>query len=71
MKKIALILFCALFSTQIFAQKEPEEFPWARAAKIISEDEAKTPPQKKAEQQPEADTEKLDKEADAEKKKSK
>lgn len=70
MKKIALILFCALFSTQIFAQKEPEEFPWARAAKIISADEAKTP-QKKAEQQPEADTEKLDKEADAEKKKSK
>lgn len=70
MKKTTLILFCALFSTQIFAQKEPEVFPWAKAAKMISEDEAKAPPPKKAEE-PEANTRKLDKETDGEKKKSK
>jgi hypothetical protein len=71
MKKTILVLFCGLFSTQVFAQKEPEEFPWTKAAKIISADEAKKSPRKKEEQQTEADAGKLDKKADAEKKKSK
>lgn len=53
MKKTFLIFFFALFSTQLFAQKESGEYPWAKAAKIIEADEAKY---KKAGQRQKAET---------------
>ena len=55
MKKTLLIFFFALFSTQLFAQKESGEYPWAKAAKIIEADEAKS---KKAGQRQKAETQK-------------
>ena len=58
MKKTLLILFFALFSTQLFAQKESGEYPWAKAAKIIEADEAKS---KKAGQRQKAETQKPEK----------
>lgn len=69
MKKTTLILFLALFSTQVFAQREAQEFPWSKAAKIISADEAKSRGEKKTGQQPEAESKKLGKKMDAENKK--
>ncbi|BCT69291.1 hypothetical protein [Nitrosospira sp. NRS527] len=69
MKTTTLILFFALFSTQVFAQKEAQEFPWSKAAKIISADEAKSRDGKKG-QQPQADSKKTEKKMDAENKKS-
>jgi hypothetical protein len=70
MKTTTLILFFALFSTQVFAQKEAQEFPWSKAAKIISADEAKSRDGKKTAQQPRADSKKTEKKIDAENKKS-
>ena len=70
MKTTTLILFFALFSTQVFAQREAQEFPWSKAAKIISADEAKSRGGKKIEQQPEADSKRTGKKMDAENKKS-
>lgn len=69
MKTTTLILFFALFSTQVFAQKEAQEFPWSKAAKIISADEAKSNG-KKTGQQPEASSKKPEKKMDAEDKRS-
>jgi hypothetical protein len=77
MKKILPALFFALCSTQVSAQvspaKEPQEFPWARAAKTIAADEVKAPGSKpkKPESQLEAETKKREKTTDAENKKSK
>lgn len=70
MKTTTLILFFALFSTQVFAQRETQEFPWSKAAKIISADEAKSRDGKKIGQQPEADSKKAEKKMDAENKQS-
>jgi hypothetical protein len=70
MKTTTLILFLALLSTQVFAQKEAQEFPWSKAAKIISADEAKSRNGKKTEQQSQADGKKTEKKIDAENKKS-
>lgn len=71
MRKILLTLFCTLFATQAFAQKEPREYPWEKAAKRIEADEAKAGRSKKAEQRREADTKKPEKKTDAESKKDK
>mgnify|MGYP006201700205 FL=1 len=70
MKTTTLILFFALLSTQVLAQKEAQEFPWSKAAKIISADEAKSGNGKKTGQQPQADSKKTEKKIDAENKKS-
>lgn len=70
MKTTTLILFFALLSTQVFAQKEAQEFPWSKTAKIISADEAKSRNRKKTGQQPEVDSKKAEKKMDAENKKS-
>ena len=70
MKTTTLILFFALLSTQVFAQKEAQEFPWSKAAKIISADEAKSRNGKKTGQQSQADSKKTEKKIDAENKKS-
>jgi len=70
MKKTTLILFLALFSTQVFAQREAQEFPWSKAAKIISADEAKSRSGKKTGHQSEVDSKKTGKKTDAENRKS-
>jgi hypothetical protein len=70
MKTTTLILFFALLSTQVFAQKEAQEFPWSKAAKIISADEAKSRNGKKTGQQSQADSKKTEKKIDAENKRS-
>ncbi|WP_025042102.1 hypothetical protein [Nitrosospira briensis] len=70
MKTTTLILFLALFSTQVFAQREAQEFPWSKAAKIISADEAKSRSGKKTGQQSEVDSNKTGKKMDAENRKS-
>jgi hypothetical protein len=70
MKTTTLILFLALLSTQVFAQKEAQEFPWSKAAKIISADEAKSRNGKKTGQQSQADSKKTEKKIDAENKRS-
>ena len=64
MKETLLILFLTLFSTQVLAQKEAQEFPWSRAAKIIAADEAKGTQPKKTELRPKADSEKREKKID-------
>lgn len=61
MKRTLLIFSFALFSTQLFAQKESGEYPWAKAAKIIEADEAKS---KKAGQRKEGETQKPEKRPD-------
>jgi hypothetical protein len=77
MKKILPALCFALCSMQVSAQvstqKEAQEFPWSKAAKIIGADEAKAAAskRKKPESQLEAETKKLEKPTDAENKKSK
>ncbi|WON75097.1 hypothetical protein [Nitrosospira sp. Is2] len=77
MKKILPALFFALcsiqVSAQVSAQKEAQEFPWSKAAKIIAADEAKAAASKpkKPDPQLEAETKKREKAADAENKKSK
>ena len=59
MRKTLPALFFALFSTQIFAQNESSrDYPWAKAAKIIEADEAKS---RKAEQQRGTEAEKPEK----------
>ena len=58
MKKILPIIFFTLLSTHVFAQKEAQEFPWSRAAKIMDADEAKASTRKKAERPSEADMKK-------------
>lgn len=58
MRKTLLVLFFALFSTQVLAEKEPREYPWAKAARIIEADEAKS---KKTEQRRKAETGKPEK----------
>lgn len=70
MKKTTLILFLALFSTQVFAQREAQEYPWSKAGKIISADEARSPSGKKTRQQPAADSKKAEKKMDTENKKN-
>lgn len=67
MKKLLSILIVALLSTPIFAQKIPQEEPWAKTARIIAAEEAKMAARKKA--QREADAKKLEKEMDTENKK--
>jgi hypothetical protein len=71
MRKILLVLFSALLSAQVLAQKEPREYPWERTVKRIEADEAKAARSKKAEQQREDDTKKPEKKTDAENKKDK
>ena len=71
MSKILLVLFSALLSTQVLAQKEPREYPWEKAAKRIEADEAKAARSKKAEQRREVDTKKPEKKTDAENNKGK
>lgn len=71
MRKILLVLFSALLSTQVFAQKEPREYPWEKAAKRIEADEAKASRAKKAERLREGDTKKPEKKIDAENKNDK
>ncbi len=71
MRKILLVLFSALLTTQVFAQKEPREYPWEKAAKRIEADEAKASKSKKTGQQREADTKNPEKKIDAENKKGK
>jgi hypothetical protein len=71
MKKILLALFFTLLSTQIFAQKEAQEFPWSRAAKIVGADEAKASARKKVKRLPDTGKEKPEKKADTNDKKSK
>ena len=59
-------------SAQVSPAKEPREFPWSGAAKIIAADEAKAASKpKKPESQPEAETKKREKTANSENKKSK
>ncbi|MEO8991652.1 MAG: hypothetical protein ABI284_00790 [Nitrosospira sp.] len=70
MNKTTLILFFALFSAQVFAQREAQEYPWSKAAKIISTDESKSGNGNKTGQQPEADSKKTVKKIDTENKKS-
>ena len=70
-RKTLPVLLFALFSTQIFAQNESSrEYPWAKAAKIIEADEAKS---KKAAQLRNAEIQKSEKKpekkSDAENKK--
>lgn len=72
MRKILFVLFSALLSSQVFAQKEePREYPWEKAAKRIEADEAKAGRSKKMEQQGETGTNKPEKKVDAENKKGK
>ena len=72
MRKILFVLFSALLSSQVFAQKEePREYPWEKAAKRIEADEAKASKSKKTGQQREADTKNPEKKTDAENKKGK
>jgi hypothetical protein len=71
MKKTLPVLFFTLLSTQVFAQKEAQEFPWSRAEKIIEADEAKASTRKKAERQPGADTKRPERKEDTNNKKSK
>lgn len=71
MRKIPFVLFSALLSAQVFAQKEPREYPWEKAAKRIEADEAKASQSKKTEQQREADTKNPEKKTDTENKKGK
>jgi hypothetical protein len=62
MRKTLPVLFFALFSAQIFAQKESSrEYPWAKAAKIIEADEAKS---RKAEQLRKAESQKPEKKSE-------
>ncbi len=77
MNKILPALCFALCSMQVFAQvsaqKEAQEFPWSKAAKIIAAEEAKAAASKpkKPESQLDAETKKREKTTDAENKKSK
>lgn len=72
MRKILLVLFSALLSAQVLAQKEPREYPWEKAAKRIEADEAKARAKRAERQrQREGDTKKPEKETDAENKKDK
>jgi hypothetical protein len=67
MKTILPALLFALCSMQVSAQKEAQEFPWSKAAKIIATDEAKAAASKskKPETQRESDTKKREKTSDA------
>jgi hypothetical protein len=67
MKTILPALLFALCSMQVSAQKEAQEFPWSKAAKIIAADEAKAAASKskKPETQRESDTKKREKTSDA------
>lgn len=71
MRKTLAILFFALCASPVFAQKESGEYPWAKAAKIIDANDAKS---RKAEQKRETETEKSgkkpEKKADAENRKA-
>jgi hypothetical protein len=60
MRKTLLILLLTLFSSQILAQGEMEEFPWSRAAKIVGADESRAVARKKAEQRQKGQLEKGD-----------
>ena len=72
MRKILFVLFYALLSSQVFAQKEePREYPWEKAAKRIEADDAKAGRSKKMEQQGEAGVKKPEKKVDAENKRGK
>jgi hypothetical protein len=73
MKTILPVLLLALCSMQVSAQKEAQEFPWSKAAKIIAADEAKAAASKPKKQEPqlEVETRKREKTTDAENKKSK
>lgn len=71
MKKTLPVIFFTLLSTHVFAQKEAQEFPWSRAAKIMEADEAKASTRKKAERKDEADTKKPERKEDTNNKKSK
>jgi hypothetical protein len=76
MNKILPALCFALCSMQVFAQvsaqKEAQEFPWSKAAKIIAADEAKAAASKpKRPESQLAETKKREKTTDAENKKSK
>lgn len=67
MRKILFVLFSALLSSPVFAQKaEPREYPWEKAAKRIEADEAKAGRSKKMNPQGEAGTKKPEKKVDAE-----
>ena len=71
MKKILPVIFFTLLSNHVLAQKEAQEFPWSRAAKIMEADEAKASTRKKAERKDEADTKKPERKEDTNNKKSK
>ncbi|MBA4143070.1 MAG: hypothetical protein H0X43_08730 [Nitrosospira sp.] len=74
MKTILLALFFALGSSQLLAQKETQEFPWSKAAKIIDAEEEKSvapKPKKTDPQQLERDIRKPEKKIETENKKSK
>jgi hypothetical protein len=61
MRKTFTILFFALCASPVFAQKESGEYPWAKAAKIIDANDAKS---RKAEQKRETGTEKSGKKSE-------
>ncbi len=71
MRKTFTILFFALCASPVFAQKESGEYPWAKAAKIIDSNDAKS---RKAEQKRGTDAgkpeKKSEKKTDAENRKA-
>jgi hypothetical protein len=71
MKKTLPIIFFTLLSAHVFAQKETQEFPWSRAAKIMDANEAKTSTRRKTERPSEADTKKPERKEETDNKKSK
>lgn len=71
MQKILLASFVALLSTQVFAQKEAQEYPWEKTARTIAVDEAKIAARKKTEQQRKTESKKPEKKNDVENNKGK
>ena len=49
MRTVLFVIFSVLIPAQAFAQKEPREYPWERAARRIEADQAKMAQSKKNE----------------------
>lgn len=71
MRTLFLAVFSVLISSQAFAQKEPQEYPWERAARRIEADQAKMPRSAKKEDRRENSTRKPETKTGSDDKKSK
>lgn len=71
MRTLFLVVFSVLISSQAFAQKEPQTYPWERAARRIEADEAKMPRSTKKEDKRENSTRKPETKTGSDSKKDK